>query len=337
MLKDRLHQIPLSAPVNVTWEITRHCNMNCKHCLSREQMKQCQDEMTLEQCLHFIDQLIAAGVFQINVGGGEPLLRPDIWQILDYCQERMMVTCVSTNGSLVDEKTAARLAKMPYLYMQVSLDGVSKETNDSIRGEGTYEMAMQAIENLRDQDFQGLSINTVVTAKNFRELPALYQLAKEYQCKPRLSRFRPSGGGAEMWQEYCLDKEQTLELADLLSKYKDIVTGDSFFSITREDRKHLGLNMCGACKMTCSVAPNGNMYPCAFLQQQEFLVGNVLETDFKTLWQEAPVMKLFRGLNPASCQECQRFDVCHGGCPAIAWFIKGDITAADPACICNLG
>ncbi len=123
----------------------------------------------------------------------------------------------------------------------------------------------------------------------------------------------------------------------MLSKHRDIATGDSFFSITREDRKNLGLNMCGACKMTCSVAPDGKMYPCAFLQYDEFLSGNVTQTPFMEIWQSSPVMQMFRNLNPESCRDCQRFDNCHGGCPAIAWFIKKDIAAGDPACVCKLG
>ncbi len=337
MLKDNLHQIPLSAPVNVTWEITRHCNLHCTHCLSRDQLKLCDDELSYDECLRLIDDLIEAGVFQINIGGGEPFMRSDIWDILDYCHEREMVTCVSTNGSKIDQKAAERLANMKFMYMQLSLDGATEETNDAIRGKWTYQMAIKAIQNLYHAGFKNLSINTVVTAKNFRELPDLYVLAKKYNAKTRLSRFRPSGGGAEMWDEYALSKEQTEELAELLSAHRDIVTGDSFFSITKADRQNLGLNMCGACKMTCSIAPNGKMFPCAFMQYDEFLAGNVREENFKSIWDNSPIMKMFRDLNPSSCHDCPRFDHCHGGCPAIAWFIKKDITAGDPACICKLG
>ncbi|MDD4570881.1 MAG: mycofactocin radical SAM maturase [Clostridia bacterium] len=337
MLKDNLHNIPLSAPVNVTWEITRRCNLNCKHCLSRDRMNDCASDMTFEECKQFVDDLLACSVFQVNIGGGEPFMREDIWDILAYCHENGMVTCVSTNGSLIDEKAAKRLTAMPLNYIQVSLDGYKKETNDAIRGDGTYDIAMGAIERFTAAGFPHLSINTVVTRVNFRELPYLYALAKKYHAKTRLSRFRPSGNAAAMWDKYHLTKEQTLELAKLLSEYHDIVTGDSFFSITAADRKHLGLNMCGAAKMTCSVSPDGNMYPCAFLQQDDFLVGNVKQEKFIDIWNNAPLLNEFRNLKPTSCGDCERFDTCHGGCPAIAYFLKNDIHAGDPACIVNMG
>lgn len=336
MLKDKLHSLPLSAPVNVTWEITKRCNLNCRHCLSRDRMFDCSDDMTLSEAKDFIDQILEADVFQINIGGGEPFIREDIWDILDYCHKNMMVTCVSTNGSMIDKVTAQKLATMPYNYLQVSLDGADEKTNDAIRGEGTFRYAMDAIENLTQAGFKNLSINTVVTRINFHQLPALYLLSKEYKAKPRLSRFRPSGAGSEVWDEYYLTKEQTQELADILSAHKDITTGDSFFSITRDDRKHLGLNMCGAAKMTCSVSPDGNLYPCAFLQIDEFLCGNVRKERFIDIWHNSPILQMFRSLNPASCSDCPRFDNCHGGCPAIAYFLKNDINAGDPACIKNI-
>jgi len=289
--------------------------------------------MSFAECCTFIDQLLQAQVFQINMGGGEPFLRDDIWDIFAYCHQHQLVTCTSTNGSLLDPAAARRLAASPYHFLQVSLDGANTEVNDAIRGEGSFAWAIAGIENLRAAGFQHLSLNTVVTSVNFRHLPELYRLAQYYGAKPRLSRFRPAGGGAQMWETYRLTSEQTLELAEILSTHPDIATGDSFFAITKEDRQHLGLNMCGAAKMTCSVSPDGNFYPCAFLQEPPFLCGNVRQEDFGEIWRQAPVLRMLRGLDAASCASCRRFEICHGGCPAIAWQIRGDIAAADPACI----
>lgn len=336
MQRKNLHEKQLSAPVNVTWEITHQCNLSCLHCLSADQRRECPADMTLPECRSFLDDLAKMRVFQVNIGGGEPFLREDILDILAYAHQKGLVTCVSTNGTMVDASLAKRLAAMELLYIQVSLDGATEETNDRIRGKGSFAAAISGLENLHQYHFPHLSINTVVTGQNFREIKDMYLLGKAYRAKTRLSRFRPSGSAKQVWHDYHLDKEQTFELAHLLSSHKDLLTGDSFFSITAEDRKHLGLNMCGAAKMTCSVAPNGNVSPCAFLQEEAFLSGNVLDRSLGDIWIQAPVFQMMRNLRIASCQKCDRFDFCHGGCPAIAFFLKNSLHQPDPACICNI-
>ena len=336
MQKLDLYKKQLSAPVNVTWEITHKCNLSCLHCLSADQRADCSSDMTLKECYNFIDDLANIKVFQVNIGGGEPFLREDILDILEYSHQKKLVTCVSTNGTMLDSSLSKKLSEMDLLYIQVSLDGATAETNDLIRGNGSFNKAVAGIENLNKFNFPHLSINTVVTGKNFREIKDMYEIGKFYHAKTRLSRFRPSGSAKKIWEEYHLDKEQTIELAELLGKYKDVLTGDSFFSITAEDRRHLGLNMCGAAKMTCSVTPDGNVYPCAFLQEEEFLAGTILKQSLGAIWRNSPVFKMIRNMKNESCEQCPRFDFCHGGCPAIAYFLKNSLDHPDPACICNI-
>ena len=93
----------LRAPVNVTWEITAKCNLQCRHCLSADMRKTIAAELDFEQCCAFIDELDRMEVFQINFGGGEPFLREDFPDILDYAHSKGITTCVSTNGTVLDE------------------------------------------------------------------------------------------------------------------------------------------------------------------------------------------------------------------------------------------
>jgi mycofactocin biosynthetic radical S-adenosylmethionine protein MftC len=323
----------LSGPVNVTWEITRKCNLHCRHCLSADLMVRCNEELSLGQCCHLIDELDRMDVFQVNFGGGEPFARSDFLDILDYAHKKGITTCVSTNGTLLTKDTATRLAAMELLYIQVSLDGAHPKTNDAIRGAGTYGRIMGAIELLLETGFPHLSTNTVVTAVNFKEIIDLYHLGREYGIKTRLSRFRPSGNARIVWDEYHLDKGQLAELSYFLSSHKDVLTGDSFFSITAEDRLGLGLDMCGAAKMTCSVVPDGSVYPCAFLQEDAFLAGNVLTESLSDIWYNAPSFAALRNIKIDSCQRCGRFAICHGGCPAVAYFLTQSISNSDPECM----
>ena len=323
----------LKAPVNVTWEITRKCNLRCRHCLSADLMEQCDRELDFDQCIRFIDDLDRMEVFQINFGGGEPFLRADFLDILAYAHEKGITTCVSTNGTVMDQGLAARLRKMDLLYLQVSLDGATARTNDAIRGSGTFDAVVSTIELLVKHGFRNVSTNTVVTRVNLGEISQIYELGKNYGVRTRLSRFRPSGNAKRVWRDYRLDRDRLAELSRFLGSHGDVATGDSFFSIAPNDRRHLGLTMCGAARMTCSVSPDGSVYPCAFLQDRPFLAGHVTRDSLESIWRTAPAFIRLRDIRRASCEACGRFDVCHGGCPAVAYFLTRSLSHSDPECM----
>jgi mycofactocin radical SAM maturase len=327
------HREALQAPVNVTWESTARCNLRCRHCLSADVMEHSGPELDFNQCRGFIDDLVRMRVFQINFGGGEPFLRPDFLDILEYAHRKRITTCVSTNGTTLDDALVQRLKKMDLLYIQVSLDGAHAATNDLLRGPGTFQRILSGIRLLTAHQIQGVSTNTVVTAINFQEIRQICELGAQYGVKTRLSRFRPSGNAKNIWAEYHLNKEQLAELSQFLSAHKDVLTGDSFFSITGRDRRELGLNMCGAAKMTCSVLPDGTVYPCAFLQDAPFKAGNVVLEKLESVWKEAPAFEALRKARVESCESCSRFSLCHGGCPAVAYYLTQSVNQPDPECI----
>jgi mycofactocin radical SAM maturase len=325
-------EMGLSAPVNVTWEVTYACNLSCIHCLS-DAGKKHKDELTTTECRQVIDALAAMKVFQFNIGGGEPFMRPDFLDLMDYAHSKGMVTCISTNGTLIDDDVSRRLDNN-LVYIQVSLDGASPESNDAIRGQGSFDKVIQALESLRKRDIE-VSINCVLTRRSFPELDNMVKLAADFGAKLRVSRFRPSGRGKDSWQQLNIDKKQMLAFSDWLNSHLLVSTGDSFFSISNEERRTLGLNMCGACKLTCCISPEGNVYPCAFLQDEEFLAGNLPHNDFADIWENSPVFHSFRALEIKSCESCHRFDLCHGGCPAIAFHTQRKLGIPDPGCLAN--
>ncbi len=327
------HREPLRAPVNVTWEITAKCNLSCRHCLSADFKGDSSQELDGGQCRTFIDELDRMQVFQINFGGGEPFLREDFLDILNYAQSKGITSCVSTNGTMHDESVLRRISCMDSVRIQVSLDGATAETNDEIRGTGAFDQAITGIELLKKHGFPGLSINTVVTSKNFGEIDQICQLARYYGAKTRLSRFRPSGNAKQMWREYHLEREQLIELSEFLSAHPEILTGDSFFSISDGKRRKLGLNMCGAARMTCSILPDGTVYPCAFLRDAPFRTGNILREPLDSIWIHSPVLNKIRDIRIEVCESCHRYSVCHGGCPAVAYYLTESLDHADPECI----
>jgi mycofactocin radical SAM maturase len=324
----------LRAPVNVTWEISLRCNLRCVHCLS-DSGEASDDELNHKESLDLIDQLTAMKVFQVNIGGGEPFIRKDFLDLLFYSHKEGLVTCVSTNGTMVDHALAKRLSALKLLYLQVSLDGATADVNDTIRGNGTYQEILYGMDCLANEGVR-FSINTVLTRTNFSQLETLRKMASEYGAELRVSRFRPSGRGKTSKAYLGPTKDQLETFSDWLNEHDLVRTGDSFFCLTSEKRRRKGLDMCGAAKMTCCISPMGEVYPCAFLQETPFLVGNVRNRSLKDLWDTSPVFNRFRRLDVKACMTCYRFDSCRGGCPAVAYHTFKDISLPDPECMVNL-
>ncbi|HEY5672450.1 MAG TPA: mycofactocin radical SAM maturase [Malonomonas sp.] len=330
-MSNRFVEQGLRSPVNLTWEVTLACNLRCRHCLSSS-AEPAENELNTAEALALVEQLHQEGVFQINFGGGEPFMRPDFMQILDACHDRGMMTCISTNGTLFTPELVAQLSRTSMVAIQVSLDGAKKATCEAIRGKGTYETALKALELLSVSSIP-TSINTVLTTDNADEIQELQNLANSLGVTLRISRFRPSGRGADNWEELRPTATQLIDFSAWLAKNENIRTGDSFFSLTSQERQGLGLNLCGAAKLTCCVSPDGMVYPCAFLQSDRFEAGDLRQNSFKEIWDNSEIFASFRSLRIHSCEDCQRFDQCHGGCPAVAYHLKDDIQGGDPECL----
>jgi len=134
----------LNAPVCITWELTYGCNLACVHCLSSSGRRDPR-ELTTEECFAVIDELQRMQVFYVNIGGGEPTLRPDFWEILDYAVAHGVGVKFSTNGTRIDQDAARRVAGSDYVDVQISLDGATAEVNDAVRGPGSFDAAIRAL------------------------------------------------------------------------------------------------------------------------------------------------------------------------------------------------
>ena len=125
----------LDAPICLTWELTYACNLACVHCLSSSGRRDPR-ELTTAECLAVIDELERMQVFYVNIGGGEPTVRRDFWELVDYAVEHRVGVKFSTNGSRITPAVAARIAGSDYVDVQVSLDGATALVNDRVRGAG---------------------------------------------------------------------------------------------------------------------------------------------------------------------------------------------------------
>ena len=182
----------LDEPICLTWELTYACNLACRHCLSSSGRRD-RRELTTPEAEAVIDELERMQVFYVNIGGGEPTIRPDFWALVDYATAHHVGVKFSTNGVRITAEVASRLASSAYVDVQISLDGASADVNDALRGDGSFATAVRAMENLADAGVGGFKLSVVCTRHNVPQLDAFQALADRYGAQLRLTRLRPSG------------------------------------------------------------------------------------------------------------------------------------------------
>jgi len=331
-------ELGLDAPICLTWELTYACNLSCVHCLSSSGRRDPR-ELSTEQCKSIIDELQRMQVFYVNIGGGEPTVRSDFWELVDYATAHQVGVKFSTNGVKIDKKVAARLAASDYVDVQISLDGATAEVNDAVRGPGSFAMAVRALENLSEAGFKDAKISVVVTRHNVSQLDDFKALADKYGATLRITRLRPSGRGADVWDELHPTQAQQRELYNwLVANGEGVLTGDSFFHLSAYGDALPGLNLCGAGRVVCLIDPIGDVYACPFAIHDQFLAGNIVADGGFQVWQTSELFQELRSPQTGgACSKCNHYDSCRGGCMAAKFFTGLPMDGPDPECVIGNG
>lgn len=324
----------LDAPICLTWELTYACNLDCIHCLSSSGRRDPR-ELTTEECRAVIDELARLQVFYVNIGGGEPTIRPDFLELVEYAVAGGVGVKFSTNGSRIDAEMARRLAGSDYIDVQISVDGADAATNDAVRGPGSFDTAVRAMEHLRAAGFGRFKISVVATRHNVGQLDAFEALADRYGAELRLTRLRPSGRGADTWDQLHPTQADQRTLYRWLVQRPHVLTGDSFFHLSALGESLPGLNLCGAGRIVCLIDPVGDVYACPFVLHDEFRAGNVREPGgFAAIWRSSDLFTSLREpQSPGACASCGSFDACQGGCMAAKFFTGLPLDGPDPECV----
>jgi mycofactocin biosynthetic radical S-adenosylmethionine protein MftC len=325
----------LGAPICLTWELTYACNLACVHCLSSSGRRDPR-ELTTDEAKAVLDELRALQVFYVNIGGGEPMIRRDFFELVSYATGSGIGVKFSTNGTFIDAEVARRLAAMDYLDVQISLDGIDATTNDAVRGAESFATATRAMDALAQAGFGPFKISVVVTRHNVDQLDAFKALADGYGAQLRVTRLRPSGRGAVTWHELHPTAEQQVQVYRWLTAHgADVLTGDSFFHLNALGEPLPGLNLCGAGRVVCLIDPVGDVYACPFVIHDEFLAGNVRDDGgFTHVWRESSLFRSLREPQSAgACATCGSYDACRGGCMAAKFFTGLPLDGPDPECV----
>jgi len=324
----------LDAPICLTWELTYACNLACVHCLSSSGRRDPR-ELSTAEAKAVLDELHDLQVFYINIGGGEPTIRRDFFEIVEHSISRDIGVKFSTNGAFITDEAARRLAAMDYLDIQISLDGLDAATNDPVRGEGSYETARRAMDRLAAAGFGPFKISIVVTRHNVDQLDGFEALADSYGAQLRVTRLRPSGRGADTWHDLHPTNDQQMQIYRWLLSHPNVLTGDSFFHLNALGEPLPGLNMCGAGRVVCLIDPVGEVYACPFVIHDEFRAGSVRdEGGFTKVWRESELFQELRQPQSAgACASCGSYDACQGGCMAAKFFVGLPLDGPDPECV----
>ena len=230
------------------------------------------------------------------------MIRRDFFELLEYSISRDIGVKFSTNGAFIDADKAHRLAAMDYLDIQISLDGTDAVTNDAVRGEGSYDTAIRAMNHLRDAGFGEFKISVVVTRHNVDQLDefkALWPTPSAPSCaSPACAR---RGRGADSWHDLHPTNAQQRQIYEWLLAHGDnVLTGDSFFHLNALGEESgtgplPGLNMCGAGRVVCLIDPVGDVYACPFVIHDEFKAGSVRDAGgFAQVWKHSDLFAELR-------------------------------------------
>lgn len=339
---------PHKAPLGLLWSITQRCNLHCPYCHASSKSKD-YDELSLNYLLTIADKLTDAGVFEIVLNGGEPFLRKDIFDLIEYLKNKNVLLSVNTNGTRIDALKAARLAELS-MIVGVSIDGPDENVNSLTRGKGVFRHTLEGIRALVDAGVT-THILTTVTRLNFDSIPDILRLTRSLGlCVQTLQDLHPAGYGRATFEELKLTPEQEDAVLPLLKQlandFPDVTintTELSYFAYhpiveqhVPDQKRPLHLFQCTACTETLYIDAAGNLYPCVALPDMP--MGNLLDEDFSTCWQDSIAARTVRTASklPVStidmCRDCHRNYICTGGCRGDAIAVYNDWFAAHPRC-----
>lgn len=337
----------IGTPIYAIFDITNRCNLSCLHCYSSEQ----REDLATPDVYHVLDKLFTAGVGIIDFGGGEPLLRPDIFDILTYSKQLGLYTSISTNGTLLDEHCVRRLQTLGIDHVCISLDGAKPETHDYIRDKkGTYEKTISGINNCINAGIT-TQISTVFMKSNINELRDMYSLLESLHVTGwYIYDFVPAGRGKELQQEVLTAEQRKRLFAYLqgitasskmvLKPYPYLITINSACGTDTYFYKKYGrltefFKGCLSARWVCHISSNGDVHPCHLLPQK---LGNLTQETFENIWfnNNNSVLKELRDrrLLKGTCGTCTYRDVC-GGCRAQAFWKTDDYLEGDSCWIKN--
>ncbi len=353
----------------VFWETTKACNLRCQHCRAIPEAERSRSEMTTAEGIALIDQLAEVTKPVLILSGGEPLYRPDIFDLAAHGRDRGFRMALATNGTLVDQAIAARIKATGFSRVAVSLDGATSETHDAFRRlPGSHARAIEGLRHLRNEGLS-IQINSTVARHNVAELPRMLDLAMSLGADAlHIFMLVPVGCGVTIADREMLpadEYERVLHWFYDQSKATAIdlkaTCAPHYFRVRAQrivDERKQGdrstpfiahgtrlkaapdpaggrplstmTRGCLAGTSVCFVSNAGDVYPCGYLPVS---AGSVRKQRFADIWKTSPVFGRLRDPQAflGKCGVCRYQAIC-AGCRARAYSETGDYMQEEPFC-----
>lgn len=339
-------------PKWIAWEVTRRCNLNCIHCRSASTMSSCDSAFTTEEAKRLIDDITAFCSPVLVLSGGEPLLRPDLFEIAAYGTEKGLRMCIATNGVLVTDETCAKMKGAGIRMVSLSLDGSTAAIHDDFRRQaGAFEATLRAAETLKRNGVPFL-VNSSFAKRNQHDIPNVYRLAKAIGATAwYMFMIVPTGRGEEIMNELISkeDYEEILAWHYRMEKQEaDILVRPTcaphYYRVRLQKAKEEGHKVqhrtlsfstgggkgCICAQTIAYIDCEGNVQPCSYFP---VFAGNVKERSFREIWDRSELFESLRAFEryKGRCGECEYLNVC-GGCRARADAVLEDYLQEEPFC-----
>ena len=349
----------MKTPRSMDLSITNRCNLRCTYCSHFTGAGDVGQDLPQEEWLQFFEELNHCAVMNVTLQGGEPFYREDLNELIEGVVENRMRFDILSNGTLINEETAAFLASTGRCNgVQVSIDGSVPATHDACRGEGNFLKAMQGIQSLLKKDVP-VSVRVTIHKQNVRDLENVAKLLLEEVGLPSFSTNAASYMGLcrkNTYQIQLTAEERSLAMGILLKLEKQyngrisatagpLAEGKDWLEMQkarREERDAIPgcgyLSGCNGPMNTLAIRADGVMVPCS--QMSHIELGRINEDGLEKVWQENSELKRLRERHTISlhefdfCQGCEYINYCTGNCPALAYTILGKENHPSPdACL----
>lgn len=343
--RDKFKQaVQASKPLFAWFSLTEGCDLHCKYCFA-DSIKPLESELSTTEILPIIDNIAEAGTEAIVFGGGEPALRRDLVEIVQY-SSRYMSVAMNTNGQALDQHYIEQLARAGLSQIKISVDGL-QETHDWNRGKGTFDKAIEGLKAAKAAGISRVILIATISQLNYREVPGMVRLAMELGVDFSMVEFLPLGRAVQE-KGWGLTKDQTRELQQYLREAqrlygaKRIIFENRYIIAEDEHAQKICIDPNKPVNLFdfCVGCPNGIYQYCINATGKvtagditTLEVGDLRKEKLSTIWRDSDVLNLLRDRErlKGKCGDCEYKYIC-GGCRRRAYTYTGDLMAEDPGC-----